>query len=398
MAKNLNNEVYNDIINNNNTAVLILEDNTILYGSGYGKPGFRVGEICFNTSMTGYQEILTDPSYKSQIIVFTFPHIGNVGTNHQDIESKCCFASGIVTRESITESSNWRSEDDFKNWTKKMNLPGISGIDTRALTKLIRLNKAPKGIICYDPFKHFDIPKLKKEIKNWNGLNNLDLVTKVTSKNIYEWDKKIWKINNQSNSLLKESKLHVVVIDFGIKFNILRNLYEIGLKVTVVPSNINFKELIKLKPDGIILSNGPGDPKATYKNLTLNVLELSNIDIPIFGICIGHQILALALGAKTEKMTQGHRGGNHPVLNLKNQTVEITSQNHGFKVVEKGFPKELNITHKSLFDGSIEGFEHRVKKLFAVQYHPESSPGPHDSKYLFEKFLLLIKENKREYA
>ncbi len=380
-----------------NKAFLILEDESIIFGEGFGYPSYKVGEVCFNTSMTGHQEILTDPSYKSQIITFTFPHIGITGTNKIDIESIKSFASGLIIRERMYPSSNWRSNQNFGEWVEKMGLPGISGIDTRALTKKIINLNAPKGLICYDPENKFKIKDLKETLRNWKGLNNLDLVPSVTSKKTYFWNQGTFsfkKISSNKTTRL-QSDFNIVVIDYGIKQNILRSLYSLNCNIIVVPSNESYENIISQNPDGIVLSNGPGDPKATKKLISQNLLKLINSNIPIFGICIGHQLLALTLGAKTKKMPQGHRGGNHPVINLKNKLVEITSQNHGFTVVDKNLPQNISITHRSLFDGSIEGIEHKSKNIFSVQYHPESSPGPHDSNYLFKKFYNLMKKKKK---
>ena len=396
-------EVYKKYFHdkNNNNAVLVLDDGSVYYGTGFGKPGIRVGEICFNTSMTGYQEIITDPSYESQIIIFTFPHIGIVGTNKEDYESLKSYVSGIVIREPLSKSYNWRSNESLNMWVKGLKIPGISGIDTRSLTKKIRSDGHPKGVISYQPSKKFNLTKLKDLAKNWSGLQGLDLVPKVTSKISYKWEERYKNIFDKYKNVNEKQSLHIVAIDYGIKHNILRNLSDLGCTITVVPSKISSSEILRLKPDGIFLSNGPGDPKATALYSSKTLLPLIDSNIPIFGICIGHQLLAIALGAKTEKMIQGHRGANHPVLRIKTNKVEITSQNHGFKVLEKNLPKVLTITHKSLFDDSIEGFEHKTKPIFSVQYHPEASPGPHDSSYLFSNFLKLIKihfRNKKAYA
>ena len=381
-----------------NDAFLILEDGSVIFGEGFGYPSYKVGEVCFNTSMTGYQEILTDPSYKSQIVTFTFPHIGITGTNKLDKESKLSYVSGLIIREKIYPSSNWRSQKGFEKWVKKMHLPGISGIDTRALTKKIILQKAPKGIICYDPENKFNINDLKEILKKWKGIKNLDLVPSVSTRKTYFWNKGIYNLKKISPKNLKNNHLsyNVLVIDYGIKQNILRSLYSLNCKITVLSSNESYEKIISHHPDGIILSNGPGDPKATANNCSRTLSKLVNSNIPIFGICIGHQLLALTLGAKTKKMSQGHRGGNHPVINLNNGLVEITSQNHGFTVLDKNLPKNVSITHRSLFDGSIEGIAHKSKRIFSVQYHPEASPGPHDSKYLFEQFCDLMEKYKKE--
>jgi len=391
MAKNILQQSYNDLIKkNNNTAVLILEDGKKIFGTGFGYPGIKAGEMCFNTSMSGYQEIITDPSYNGQIITFTFPHIGNVGTNLEDYESLKSFASGIITREPPPLSSNWRSEIEFENWLIKMKLTGIYGIDTRLLTKYIKDKNAPAGLICFNPNKSFNFNLLNKHLESWPRIKGKNLIPNVSSKGIKKWRRNSWGIKK---SVSKNKKFHVVVFDFGIKNNILRNLYDLSLEITVVPFESSKQDIMALKPDGVFLSNGPGDPLATYNSIKDNFDAITKIGLPIFGICIGHQLLALSFGAKTEKMNQGHRGGNHPVIELSNKSVEITSQNHGFNVVENNLPSILKVTHRSLFDNSIEGLEHKSKPIFSVQYHPEASPGPHDSKYLFEKFYTFI-ENR----
>ncbi len=392
LAKNILQQSYNDLIKkNNNTAVLILEDGKKIFGTGFGYPGIKAGEMCFNTSMSGYQEIITDPSYNGQIITFTFPHIGNVGTNFDDYEKSKSFASGIITREPPPLSSNWRSENEFENWLIKMRLTGIYGVDTRFLTKYIKNNNAPAGLISFNPKSNFNFKLLNKKLESWPRIKGANLIPNVSSKRIKKWRKNSWGIKK---IMSKNKKLHVVAFDFGIKNNILRNLYDLGLEVTVVPFESSIQKIKILKPDGIFLSNGPGDPLATYSSIKENFDAIIKIGIPIFGICIGHQLLALAFGAKTEKMEQGHRGGNHPVINLSNKNVDITSQNHGFNVVENSLPKTLKVTHRSLFDNSIEGLEHESKPIFSVQFHPEASPGPHDSKYLFKKFYAFIEKRR----
>ena len=390
LEKNKLHQSYNELIKkNNNSAILILESGDIFFGFGYGAQGLKVGEVCFNTSMTGYQEIITDPSYDGQIINFTFPHIGNVGTNKDDNEANKSFASGIISREPPTEGSNWRSELNFNSWLKKQNIIGIFGLDTRQLTKTIKEKNAPMGLISHNVNGQFDLDLLSKKLFNHPKLKGSNLVPNVSSNQVIEWKKGLWRKDTFKN---KKTELHVVAYDFGIKKNILRCLKDLNIKVSLVPFNFDFDALKKLNPDGIFLSNGPGDPLATYNSIKNNFDNILTLDIPIFGICIGHQLLAIALGAKTKKMEQGHRGGNHPVINLSNKKVEITSQNHGFKVVYENLPSELKVTHKSLFDKSIEGLEHITKPIFSVQYHPEASPGPHDSNYLFSEFYELIKK------
>jgi len=360
---------------------LILEDGTSFEGLKIGSDINSIGEVCFNTSMTGYQEIITDPSYAGQIINFTFPHIGNVGTNFEDNESSISYAKGIIINCDISDPSNFRSIQHLDKWLKKKGIPGLCNIDTRSITNRIRSKGAPKGGIVKKLINKRHEKKFLSEVKKWQGLNNLDLAIEVTCK-------KIQKFKSKS-----KSKLNIVAIDYGMKQNILNCLLELNINVIVVPANTTSEEILEYNPNGIFLSNGPGDPKATGKYAIPTIKDLIHQKIPIFGICLGHQLISLALGAKTKKMFQGHRGANHPVQNLENNKVEITSQNHGFVVTEKSIPKNVKITHKSLFDGSVEGIEHKNKKIFAVQYHPEASPGPHDSQYLFQKFKRMINSN-----
>ena len=359
---------------------LILEDGTHFNGIKIGSPNMEIGEVCFNTSMTGYQEIITDPSYAGQIINFTFPHIGNVGTNLDDDESRKPFAKGIIINCDISDPSNYRSILHLDAWLKKNNVPGICNIDTRLITNRIRSKGAPKGGIIEGPINKKKTASCLKEIKKWKGLNGLDLAIDVSRKDI-----KIYKSK-------KSSKLKVVAIDYGIKKNILNCLLDLDLEVILVPAKTSVEKILSYTPNGIFLSNGPGDPKATGKYAIPIIKKLIKSRIPLFGICLGHQLISLALGAKTKKMFQGHRGANHPVKNLETEKVEITSQNHGFEVTEKSIPKDVKITHKSLFDGSIEGIR-KGKNIFAVQYHPEASPGPHDSHYLFQEFKKMINQN-----
>ena len=359
---------------------LILEDGTIFTGIKIGYKGSSVGEVCFNTSMTGYQEIITDPSYAGQIINFTFPHIGNVGTNFDDNESHKSFAKGVIINCDISDPSNFRSIQHLDAWLKKKKIPGLCNVDTRALTNKIRNDGALKGGIT-DKINKDNLKNFKKEIKKWHGLNNLDLALEVTCKEI--------KILNKN----PKSKLKIVAIDYGVKQNILNCLHNLNANIVVVPATTPSSVILSYKPDGVFLSNGPGDPKATGKYAIPIIKELISHNLPIFGICLGHQLLSIALGAKTKKMFQGHRGANHPVKNIENSKVEITSQNHGFEVSRKSIPKNVKVTHVSLFDNGIEGIQHKYKKLFSVQYHPEASPGPHDSNYLFEKFKNLMISN-----
>ena len=377
-------------------AILILENGKFFRGVGLGYQGIATGEVCFNTSITGYQEIISDPSYADQIINFTFPHVGNVGTNNEDLESDKIWTKGVIINTEITLPSNYRSLKHLDQWLKKNKIIGITGLDTRSLTNFIRDKGAPKGTISFFNKKEIDTKRLLKITQDWSGLKNLDLAKHVSTKKNYVWKNlKTWK--KGSGYLKNKIKiLHVVAIDYGIKKNILRYFSNFKCKVTVVPCKSTAKEILKLKPDGIFLSNGPGDPAATGKYAIPTVKELIRNNLPVFGICLGHQILALALGAKTQKMSLGHRGANHPVKNLIDGKVEITSQNHGFEVVKKGLPKNLKITHQSLFDKSIEGIQLKGKPVFSVQYHPESNPGPQDSVYLFNKFIICMKQNAKK--
>jgi carbamoyl-phosphate synthase small subunit len=378
------------------TGILVLEDKTIFKGVGIGYQGTATGEVCFNTSLTGYQEIISDPSYAGQIINFTFPHIGNVGTNKEDLESDKIWTKGVIFNSEITSPSNYRSLIDLDMWLKKNKIVGITGLDTRSLTNRIRNKGAPKGTISFAKKGNFNISKLANITAKWSGLNNLDLAEQVTNKKNYIWSGfKTWK---KETGYLKNKKnsLHVVAIDYGIKKNILRYFSDLNCKVTVVSCKTSAKDILKLKPNGIFLSNGPGDPAATGKYAIEIIRELIKNNLPIFGICLGHQILALTLGAKTKKMKLGHRGANHPVKNLIKDNVEITSQNHGFEIVRETLPKNIEVTHKSLFDNCIEGIRLKNKPVFSVQYHPESNPGPQDSVYLFEEFINNIKKNAKK--
>ena len=380
----------------NNTGILVLENRKVFRGIGIGYQGEATGEVCFNTSLTGYQEIISDPSYAGQIINFTFPHIGNVGTNKEDFESDKIWTKGVIFNSEITSPSNYRSFQHLNSWLKKNKIVGITGLDTRSLTSFIRDKGAPKGTIAYSKKGKFNIGKLTNSTIKWSGLNNLDLAEKVTTprnyvwKGLKTWKKKIGFIKNTKSSL------HVVAIDYGIKKNILRYFSDFNCKVTVVSCKTDAEKILKLKPDGIFLSNGPGDPAATGKYAIKVIKKLISKDLPLFGICLGHQILALSLGGKTKKMKLGHRGANHPVKNLINDNVEITSQNHGFEVVKENLPKTVEITHKSLFDHSIEGIKLKNKPVFSVQYHPESNPGPQDSVYLFQEFINNMKKNAKK--
>ena len=380
----------------NNTGILVLENRKVFKGIGIGYQGEATGEVCFNTSLTGYQEIISDPSYAGQIINFTFPHIGNVGTNKEDFESDKIWTKGVIFNSEITSPSNYRSFQHLNSWLKKNKIVGITGLDTRSLTNFIRDKGAPKGTIAYSKKGKFNINKLTNSTIKWSGLKNLDLAEKVTTPKNYVWKGlKTWK---KEFGFIKNTKssLHVVAIDYGIKKNILRYFSDFNCKVTVVSCKTGAEKILKLKPDGIFLSNGPGDPAATGKYAIKVIKNLISKDLPLFGICLGHQILALSLGGRTKKMKLGHRGANHPVKNLINDNVEITSQNHGFEVVKENLPKTIEITHKSLFDHSIEGIKLKNKPVFSVQYHPESNPGPQDSVYLFQEFINNMKKNAKK--
>jgi len=380
----------------NPTGVLVLEDGTFFNGYGFGYENTATGEVCFNTSITGYQEIISDPSYAGQIINFTFPHIGNVGANNEDHESDKIWTRGVIFNSEISNPSNYRALNHLDFWLKKNKIVGITGLDTRSLTNFIRDKGAPKGTISFSREGKFNINKLKNLSIKWNGLKNLDLAGQVTTKKNYKWTGfKTWK--KESRFLKNKIKLFkVIAIDYGIKKNILRYFSDFNCEVNVVPCKTSAGKILKMKPDGIFLSNGPGDPAATGKYAIKTIKKLIEKRIPIFGICLGHQILALALGAKTKKMKLGHRGANHPVKNLINSNVEITSQNHGFEIIKESLPRNVEITHKSLFDGCIEGIRLKNKPVFSVQYHPESNPGPQDSVYLFQEFINNIKKNAKK--
>ena len=379
------------------TALLVLKDGTILKGRGIGAIGEAVGEVCFNTAMTGYQEILTDPSYVGQIITFTFPHIGNVGTNDEDIEtSNLAAASGVrgaVIRADITNPSNYRAAQHLDQWLKARGIIGLSGIDTRALTRRIREKGFIDGIIAHDPAGNFDIPALQEKANAWPGLVGMDLAKEVTCGQRYDWDEDVWKWN-EGYSRKTDAPHHVVALDFGAKRNILRCLVNAGCRVTVVPATTSAEDVLAMNPDGVFLSNGPGDPAATGEYAVPEIRKLIESGKPLFGICLGHQMLGLALGAKTVKMHQGHHGANHPVKDFTTGKVEITSMNHGFAVDAATLPQGVEETHKSLFDGTNCGLRLTGKPVFSVQYHPEASPGPMDSHYLFERFVKLIEEAK----
>ena len=372
-------------------SILILDDGTYFMGRSFGSKKTSIGEICFNTSMTGYQEIITDPSYAGQIISFTFPHIGNIGTNNFDNEGQTKSIAGIVVRQTPTNPSNWRSEQAFDDWLKLNDISGISGIDTRMLTKIIRKYKSCNALIAYNELGKFNIEELASKLKNYPKMDGLNLSSSVTTQTRYDFDEKPHKLISSNKNITGKFRPKIVVIDFGVKINILRHLVNLDAKVTVLSENTTIEDIKKIKPHGIFLSNGPGDPSATEKKCKDLLQAIVNSKIPVFGICIGHQLIGLSFGAKTSKMSQGHRGANHPVKNLSNNKVEITSQNHGYQIDKATLPKCFEITHVSLFDDSIEGLKHKSLPIFSVQYHPEASPGPTESSYLFQEFLNLIK-------
>jgi len=381
-------------------AALLLADGTIFWGTGIGANGAVTGEICFNTAMTGYQEVLTDPSYEGQIITFTFPHIGNVGCNAEDIESEGLpmkGASGLIVREPITSPSNFRALEHFNDWLMKRGVTGICGVDTRALTRHIRKNGAQNALIAFfahAPLQSSDLEVLREQLAAVPDLKGMELAKKVTTGNAYEWQTGRWKLG-EGYSAIARPDYHVVAVDYGEKLNILRSLASLGCKITVVSAETSAEDILALKPNGVFLSNGPGDPAATGIYAIPIIQKLVNSNMPVFGICLGHQLLGLACGGKTEKMHQGHRGANHPIKNLETGKVEITSQNHGFVVSESSLPDNVVVTHKSLFDGTVAGLRFKDKPVFSVQYHPESSPGPHDSLYLFQQFVALMKIHDR---
>ena len=372
----------------NLNAALLLADGSVFKGKGIGAPGITGGEVCFNTSMTGYQEIMTDPSYAGQIITFTFPHIGNVGANRDDLEAEAPFARGLILRTDITAPSNYRAEENFNAWLARGGMTGICDIDTRALTRHLRDKGAQNGVICFTPDKTPDVDKMREYLHALPDMNGQDIARTVSCATSYEWHEKP----------ASASAPHVVVIDYGIKRNILRCLAAKGMRLTVVPCTTNFDAIMALRPDGVFLSNGPGDPAATGIYAVPVIQSLLQTGMPLFGICLGHQLLARALGGETRKLPFGHRGGNHPVKDLETGKVEITSQNHGFHVVPESLPDHALVTHQSLFDGTNEGLRLKGRPVFSVQYHPEASPGPHDSHYLFDRFALALAQSSRQAA
>ena len=384
------------------TGILVWADGTVIRGRGFGSEGVAVGEVCFNTAMTGYQEIMTDPSYAAQIVTFTFPHIGNVGANPEDMEALNPHAVGCIVREDVTAPSNFRSTGGFDQWLRVNGRIGLAGVDTRALTRRIRELGAPNAVIGYRKDGAFDVAELLALAREWPGLEGTDLARPVSTLQRYTWSERLWNLSSaQRNREAQDardpsvrwddrSRKKVVVVDYGIKQNILRSLVDVGAEVMVVPATTSFDEIIAHAPDGLFLSNGPGDPAATGEYAVPVIREWLDTGKPLFGICLGHQLLGLAVGAKTEKMHQGHRGANHPVKRLSDGRVEITSMNHGFAVDVATLPTNARATHVSLFDGSNCGFELADTPAFSVQYHPEASPGPQDSHYLFERFVGMM--------
>ena len=381
---------------NGATGVLVLADGTIVWGRGFGAEGQAVGEVVFNTAMTGYQEVMTDPSYASQIINFTFPHIGNVGANYEDVEADNPWALGAIVRQDVTEPSNFRAVQTFNSWMRANGRIGLSGVDTRALTRKIRTGGAPNGVIAHRPDGVFNVDALLEQARAWPGLEGMDLAKEVSCRQMYRWSGGLWRLGHgyeetpspRGGEGMEGADLpHVVAIDYGSKRNIFRNLADAGARVTVLPATATFEEVMAHQPDGLFLSNGPGDPAATGEYAVPVIRQLLETGKPLFGICLGHQLLGLAVGARTVKMHQGHRGANHPVKRLSDGAVEITSMNHGFAVETESLPANARPTHISLFDGSLAGLELTDRPAFSVQYHPEASPGPQDSFYLFERFV-----------
>ncbi|HXT79687.1 MAG TPA: glutamine-hydrolyzing carbamoyl-phosphate synthase small subunit [Acetobacteraceae bacterium] len=374
------------------TAALVLADGTVFWGRGFGAHSATlpaVGEVCFSTGMTGYQETLTDPSFAGQIITFTFPHIGNVGTNREDLEAVTIAARGLVIRQDITEPSNWRAAQHLDAWLRAQGVSGIAGVDTRALTIRIREAGAPSGVLAFPADGKFDLAALQAQARDWPGLEGMDLAKEVTCRQTYEWDTTRWTWEHGTGRQTAPAH-HVVAVDYGAKQNILRCLASAGCRVTVVPATASAEDILRHRPDGVLLSNGPGDPAATASYAVPAIRGVLDAGLPVFGICLGHQLLALALGATTYKLDRGHRGANQPVKDLTTGKVEITSQNHGFAVDAATLPPTVKVTHVSLFDGSNEGLACTDRPVFSVQYHPEASPGPSDSHYLFKRFVSML--------
>ncbi|MDF1586297.1 glutamine-hydrolyzing carbamoyl-phosphate synthase small subunit [Marinimicrococcus flavescens] len=375
------------------TAALALQDGTVFLGQGLGAPGIHVGELVFNTAITGYQEILTDPSYAGQIVTFTFPHVGNVGANLEDFEAATPAARGMVVRATVTEPSNWRASQPLARWLEAHGIAAICGVDTRRITRILREKGAQNAALAFDPQGAIDIEALKARAAAHPSMVGVDLVPGVSCTQRYDWHEGPW-LHGEGYPRAGDSGPHIVALDYGIKRNILRSLAATGCRVTVVPATATAEEVLALQPDGVFLSNGPGDPAATGAYAVPQIRKLVDSGLPLFGICLGHQMLGLALGATTEKMPFGHHGANHPVKDLTTGKVEITSQNHGFAVSEADLPEGLEVTHRSLFDGTIQGIRLKDRPVFSVQYHPEASPGPADSHYLFERFMNLVGKAK----
>ena len=375
------------------TGCLVLATGDVIWGHGFGAEGEAVGEVCFHTAMTGYQEIMTDPSFAGQMITFTFPHIGNVGANPDDIEADDPHALGMIVREVPTEPSNFRAMERLDGWMQRHARIGLAGVDTRALTRRIRAGGAPNGVIAHSPSGEFDLDLLLDMARSWPGLEGMDLAKTVSTETHYGWAGGLWRLGfGYDDSVGDRDRPHVVAIDYGSKRNIFRNLVKAGAKVSVLPATATFEQVMALKPDGVFLSNGPGDPAATGEYAVPVIAQVLDAGVPLFGICLGHQLLALAVGARTTKMFQGHRGANHPVQRLSDGAVEITSMNHGFAVERDSLPANARETHVSLFDGSNAGLELTDRPAFSVQYHPEASPGPQDSLYLFERFVGSLRK------
>ncbi len=375
------------------TAALVLDDGTVHWGLGFGAHGSAVAEICFNTGLTGYQETLTDPSYAGQVICFTFPHIGNVGTNPEDMEAATPVARGLVVKQDVTEPANYRATRHLHDWLLSHGIPGIGGLDTRALTARIRDGGAPNGVLHFPADGRFDIPALVAQARAWPGLKGMDLAKEVTARQAYSWNETRWAWGAGFGKQEAPTR-KVVAVDYGAKRNILRCLADAGCEVTVLPATATAEDILRHQPDGVFLSNGPGDPAATGAYAVPAIQGVLERKVPVFGICLGHQLLALALGAKTYKLERGHRGANQPVQDLETGKVEITSQNHGFAVDEASLPPTVKVTHRSLFDGTNEGIAATDRPAFSVQYHPEASPGPSDSHHLFHRFVALMNEAK----
>ena len=370
-------------------AALALADGTVFLGIGAGRPGIHVGELVFNTAITGYQEILTDPSYAGQIVTFTFPHIGNVGTNHEDVEALTPYARGMVARAPITDPSSWRADGRLVDWLESRGLAAITGVDTRRVTRILREGGAQNAALAYLPDAELDLDELKARARACPSLEGMDLASEVSARQRYGWDETRWAWG-EGYGRGEGRGPHVVAIDYGVKRNILRSLASLGCRVTVLPATSTADEVLALAPDGVLLANGPGDPAATGEYAVPEIRKLVDSGKPLFGICLGHQMLGLALGGRTEKMPFGHHGANHPVKDLTTGKVEITSQNHGFAVADEGLPEGVEVTHRSLFDGTVQGIRLKGRPVFSVQYHPEASPGPQEARYLFERFLALM--------